>query len=146
MTIHQEDGEIRVERVEQTARTMAGGCLVTFAIGAGYIAALADSLGDWLMAGGLMLMGAWLARINLRRRHVCIIQPDRIGYGFLGGRLWWVERHRIGIVRVYQSFLLEVRFLDPDGRLFASHVFSNFDRKELRQALEMAGVPVEANR
>ena len=142
MAIHQEDGEIRVERVEQSARTMAGTCLVIFLIGAGYVVALADSLGDWLMAGGLVLFGAGLARVNLRRRHVCIIQPDRIGYGLAGSPLCWIERDRIGSVRVYQSFLLQLRFLDPDGRLFASHVFSNFDHKELRQALVTAGVPV----
>lgn len=143
LMIYQEESGARVERDERRmwVETSVGVALTLFL--AGYFWSLADGRPIiYLLTVGLIVTGVALLIVGLRRRPVCVIEPDRIGYGFTKGRMWWLDRDRIGLVVVRKNLLIQVQFFDRDGNLFASNVFSFFDPKELRQAFKSAGILV----
>ncbi|MGH8907053.1 MAG: hypothetical protein ACRD0K_11165 [Egibacteraceae bacterium] len=107
-----------------------------------YFTSLADRPVEYLPVVGVIALGVLLFVTGVRRRPVCVIEPTRVGYGFVGGRMWWFDREQMRSVLVRQDLLLQVRFYDRDGKITASHVFGCFDPKEPRQAFESAGIPV----
>lgn len=138
-----EESTTRVERVEWRMRVETGvpviGCLIL----AIYFASLADSPVEYLAVVGVIVVGILLFISGIRRRQVCVIEPTRIGYGYIGGKMWWHDRDRLGSVLVRKDLLLQARFYDrDDGRMFGYMVFAFFDPKELRQAFDSAGIPV----
>ncbi|MGH8907051.1 MAG: hypothetical protein ACRD0K_11155 [Egibacteraceae bacterium] len=137
-----EESTIRVERDERRMWVEAGAPVIGSLGFAAYLAALADRPVEYLPVVGVIALGVLLLVSGIRRRHLCVIEPTRIGFGFLGGRMWWLDRDRIGSVRVRQGLMLEVLFCDRDGKMFDNHAFACFDPKELRQAFESAGIPV----
>jgi len=140
--IYQEGSETRVERVEWRMWVETGVGVSLALILAAYFASLVDRRIEYLPVAGLITLGIMLLIIGVRRRPVCVIESARVGYGFLKGKMWWLDRDRIGSVLVRNDLLLQVRFFDRDGRLFDSSVLAFFDPKELRQAFESAGIPV----
>ena len=94
----------------------------------------------WLLpiVGVVLLAGifTWMGR------DVCVIEPTRVGYGRQGKHMFWVDRQRIGWVRIRPRLYLEMLFYGHDGRLFASAIMNHFSPQELREALASAGVAV----
>ncbi|MGH8933958.1 MAG: hypothetical protein ACRDZO_25820 [Egibacteraceae bacterium] len=132
----------RVERDEHRMWFETGivvtGCLILSV----YLAWPPNRPAHYAVAGGVIAVGIVLLISVIRQRGVCIMEPTRIGYGFIAGKMWWHDRDRVGSVLVRERPLLEVRFYGRDGKMIASHVFGCFDPKELRQAFESAGIPV----
>lgn len=142
MSTRQEGSELRVERVEWAVWVTTAVQAVFGLVLAVYFFLGFDGATRYVVAAVVSGLAGLLCWVNFRRRHILVITPDRVGCGFVGGQMWWVDRNRIGSVRVFQSLLLEVRFYGPEGRLFATHVLSHFDAKEIRRAFESAGIPM----
>ncbi len=141
MSTRQEGSELRVERVEWAVWVTTAVLAVFSLVLAVYFLLGFDGAARYVVTAvglGLAVLLCWL---NFRRRHILVITPDRVGCGVVGGQMLWVDRNRIGSVRVFQGLLLQVRFYGPDGRLFATHVLSHFDAKEIRRAFDSAGIP-----
>ena len=134
--------ETRVERVEWRMWVETGAVAICGLFLAIYLAVQPNRPFSYLAAGGVTALAVLLFVSGVRRRGVCIIEPTKIRYGFLKGKMWWLDRDRVGSVLVRQDLLLQVRFYGHDGKMFASHVFGHFNPKELRQAFESAGIPV----
>ena len=143
MVTSQDGSGVRVERVEWAAWFTTGVLALFTVVLAVYFLSLPGRVTGYVVAAVISSLGFVLCRTNFRRRHVLLIEPDRVGYGFVGGPMWWVERDRIGAVRVHRNLLLQVRFMDTDGRLLAAHVLSHFDPGEVRRALESAGIRMD---
>ena len=141
MSTRQEGSEVRVERVEGAVWVTNAVLAVFSLVLLVYFLLGIDGAARYAVAAVGSGLAGLLCWVNFRRRHILVITPERVGCGFVGGQMFWVDRNRIGSVRVVQSLLLQVRFYDPDGRLFASHVLSHFDAKEIRRAFESAGIP-----
>lgn len=139
MTITREGTDIRVERSEHKARTNGWFSFLFPAAGAVYMAAYADSAGEWLLTIPFLALGLFLLRHNLTRRDFCLITPDKVEHGIIGGRSWSIDRGPLASVYVADNFLLQVRFFDAAGKTRESFVLANFDSAELREAFEEAG-------
>lgn len=141
VVIYREGSEIRVERSEEKARNTAYLGTV-FSVGLGvYVATLADRPLDWLIVAGFLTAGLLLCRETLRRRNVCIIRPDEIGHGDIGGKMYWFDRGPIARVTVADHLFVHVFAWDRNGESRESFVMAHFDAAELRQAFEEAGIP-----
>lgn len=79
---------------------------------------------------------------NIGRGDVCVIRPDQIGYGANGGKIWWFDRAPIESVQIVDTVILQVRVWHRDGVQRESFVLTNFERDELVEAFEEAGIPV----
>lgn len=142
MPIYREGSEIRVERSEKTARltALAGSAAALYV--AGYGATKSDDLAGWLLVVAVLLFGAGLSFVALRQRHVVIIRPDQIAAGHIGRDLAWYDRSEIESVEIAINVLLQLRFYDTQGQLRQAVVLSHFDKNELREAFEEAGIPL----
>jgi len=139
--IYHDDGEIRVERDERGVRQEAAIAATVIAVLLGLSAMAADRPAEYMV---LLPMAAVLALFvfsRLRRRQVCIIRADQIGYGYIHGRMWWVQRDQVGSVGIRRYPLLQVSFYSVGGRLVTSTVFGSFSALELREAFESADIP-----
>jgi len=140
--IYHDDGEIRVERDERGVRQ---GVVIVATVGAvvlGVFAMAADRPAEYMVLLPIAAVLALVVFSQLRRRQVCIIRADQIGYGSIHGRMWWVQRDQVGSVGIRQHPLLQVLFYGVDGRLVTSAVFGSFSVLEVHEAFESAGIPI----
>lgn len=142
MAIYRSDSEIRVERSEKKTRFtgyFGFGCFAAIGL---FGVTVADDTTDWMIVAAIFVVGLLLARNNFKRRNVCIIRPAEIGYGFIGGKMWWFDRAPVASVHVVDNILVQVLCTHADGVLRESFVLSNFDADELRDAFREAGIRV----
>lgn|GEM_PF-5394589 len=140
--IHREGQVTRVERVEWRMRVEVGvGVFFTLVLAVYFLPLLRRPVG-FLVVGALIVLAVVLLVTGIRRRPVLVIEPARVGCGFLGGKTWWYDRDRIGAVVVRKRPAAAVRLYDRSDKLLASHVFAYFDPKELSQASKSVGIPV----
>lgn len=143
MAIYREGSEIRIERSEKMARlaalAMSGGAIYL----AGYGATKSDDLAGWMLVAAVLLLGAGLSFVALRQRHVVIIRPDQIGAGHIGRNILWCDRSEIESVQIATNLLLQLRFYNAQGELRQAVVLSHFDKNELREVFEEAGIQVK---
>lgn len=143
MAIYRDGSEVRVERSEKKARTIGFLMLGGTAFLAAYAAPSADRASDWLLIAGILGLGVLLLAGNLRRRNVCVVRPNEIGYSHRKGEMIWFDRADIDSIQIADNLLLQVRCFDRAGKLRQAFVLSNFEKSELREAFEEAGIPVK---
>ena len=141
MAIYREASEIRVERSENAARLGAALGPAAFGGVAVYYATLADESSDWLLVAAVFLVGVLIGVGIYRKRDVCIIRPDQIGWGPIG-KVTWFDRAEIHSVRVVNNILLEVQCFDAQDQLRQAFFLTHFVPTELREAFKEAGLPV----
>ena len=142
MAIYREPSEIRVERSEKAARLGAVLGLGSFGGVAVYYATLVDGPSDWFAVGAVFIVGVILGMAIYRKRDVCIIRANQIGWGSIGGKLTWVDRTDVHSVRVVNNILLEVQCFDAQDELRQAFFLTHFVPAELREALEEASIAV----
>ena len=136
MAIYREGSEIRVERDEKSTRVgaAAGAAAVLFV--AGYFGTLSDSATDWMIVAAVLLIGLSIAAATLRRRNVCIVRPDQVGWGNVGRELTWFERGDLRYVKIVNNLVLQVQFYDGQDQLRQAFTLTNFKAAELRESFE----------
>ena len=123
-----------------------GGAVVAPLIVAGAFIAAASEPWHYLMVVAIVVGAAVLFVVSYRQRGVCIIRPDQVGYGDVGGDIRWIPRDQVAAVRVSEAPFPTLSFFNPAGKVSDVASVRCFSPKELVEAFESAGIPVKAPR
>ena len=143
--IHRGEGEIRVQRDEWDVRFTTWFTAAVLLVGAVALALSAEKGGPAGVALAVLLvlaLGVVLVR-DLRKRSLCVIRPDRIGHGSVGGRMRWTPRDEVAWVLLSDSDgVVWLTFYGPSGTVVARSDLGFLKPDELREAFEAAGIPM----